>query len=88
MIPCSCAAILIAIAHFPGDLGIITLLFFTISVIVFIAYIVSIVKSLYSVIARCCKTRPRYLAINEQNDDIDENNDNNINIDEVSCHEC
>ena len=85
MIPCSCAAVLTTIACFSGDLGIITFLFFAISVIVFIAYIVSVVKSLYS---RCCKTKPRYLAINEQNDDIDENNDNNINIiTEVSCHE-
>ena len=86
MIPCSCAAIIvtiiITIAKFFGDFGVITFFFFAISVIVFIAYIVSIVKSLYS---RCCKTKPRYLAINEQNDDIDENNINIIT--EVSCHE-
>ena len=82
MIPCSCAAIFIAIVCFSGYLGITTFLFGAISVIVFITYIVSLMKCLYS---RRCKTRPRYLAINEQNDDIDENNDNNIT--EVSYHE-
>ena len=34
-----------------------------------------VLKHLYM---RCCKTKPINLAINEQNDEIDKNNDNNI----------
>ena len=61
--------------------GAFTILFLASSSIVFIAYIIYVLKCLYT---RCCRGRPRYLAINEQNDEVDDNDDNNIP--EVSSH--
>ena len=55
--------------------GTFTILFLASSSIVFVAYIIYLLKCLYT---RCCRGRPRYLAINEQNDEVDDNNDDNI----------
>ena len=59
--------------------GVFTILFLASSLIILIAYIIYVLKYLY---ARCCRGRPRYLPINEQNDEVDDDN----NIAEVSVH--
>ena len=57
--------------------GAFTILFLASSSIVFVAYILYVLKCLYT---RCCRGRPRYLAINEQNDEVDDNNDNMVKV--------
>ena len=77
IIPCSCAAIIIAVIFFGTYSNIFAILLLASSVIVSIAYIIYVLKCLFR---RFCNTRPRYLAINEQNE-VNENSNA-----EVSCY--
>ena len=81
IVPCSCALIFAVTLVFASFMGIFALLFLASSSIVFIAYFIYVIKCLYT---RCWQARRRYLAINEQNDEVNENNGNNIA--EVSVH--
>ena len=81
-IPYSCVGVFVLAAVYGSYGSIFAILLLAISLITFIAYIVHMVKNLYTT---CCQIiRPRYLAINEQNDEADENNDNDNA--EVSIH--
>ena len=60
--------------------GVFTILFLASSLIILIAYIIYVLKCLH---ARYCRGTPRYLPINEQNDEVD---DNDNSIAEVSVH--
>ena len=85
IIPCTCIAIFAAVFYFAAfgiprtyihfEFGVFTILSLASSSVVFIAYVIYVLKCLYT---RCCRGRPRYLAINEQDDEVDCNNDNNI----------
>ena len=79
-VPCSCAGVFATVFLFGSYDSIFSILLLAISFITFIAYIIYVVKKLYT---RCCKTRPRYLAI-DQNDEANENDDNDVA--EVSIH--
>ena len=81
MIPCSCVAVFGVTFFYVTFVGIFAILFLASSLIIFIAYIIYVVKSLY---IKCCRGRPRYLTINEQSDEVNENDDNSIA--EVSAH--
>ena len=83
IILCSCAAVFSTTFHFGTYVNVFVILLLTSSFIIFIVYVVYALKCLYT---RCHNTRPRYVAINEQNDDIDENNDNDVT--EVSMVMC
>ena len=75
-IPCSCAGVFATALLFGSFTSIFAILLLAISSFIFIAYILYVVKKLYT---RCCKTRPRYTIINnDQNNEVDENNDNDI----------
>ena len=84
-IPLSCIALFIATFYLaaysisPTSIhfvfGVFSGLFLGSSLVVFIAYIIYLLKCLYT---RCCRGRPRYLAINEQNDEVNDSNDSNI----------
>ena len=52
--------------------GAFTILFLASSLTVFVAYIIYVLKCLCT---RCCRRKPKYLAINEQNDKVDDNSD-------------
>ena len=90
IIPCTCIAIftitfyLAVYGKTPTTIhflfGVFTVFFLASSSIAFITYITHVLKCLYT---RCCKAGPRYLAINQQNDEVDDNNDN---IGEVSVY--
>ena len=74
IIPCSCAAVFITASLFGKSGNIFAFLLLASSSIILIAYIIYVLKCLYR---RFWNTRPRYLAINEQNEVSD-------NIAEVS----
>ena len=73
--PCSCAAVFGTTFYYASYQGVFSILFQLSSSLILIAYVIYMVKKSCT---RCFKTRPRYLAINEHNDEVDENNDNNI----------
>ena len=81
IVPCSCAGVFVTALYYGSFANIFSFQLLAISFITFIAYIIYVLKKLYT---RCCKIRRRYLAINEQNNETDENNDNDIA--EVSIH--
>ena len=83
IIPCSCAAVFITTALLCTYGNIFAILLLASSLIIFIAYIIQVLKFLYR---RFCKPRPRYNTINKLNDEVDESNDDNNNIAEVSSY--
>ena len=80
IIPCSCAAVFFTANLFGIYYNPFVILLLASSFIIFIVYIVYVIKCLCT---RCRKIRPRYVAINEQNDEVDTNN-NDSNATEVS----
>ena len=76
IVPCSCVGVFAVAFLFGSNAGIFAVLLLAISTITFIAYIIYVVKKLYT---RCYNIRHRYFAINDdQNDEVDENNDSDI----------
>ena len=80
IIPCSCAAVFSTAYLFGTYYNPSVILLLASSFIIFIVYIAYVIKCLC---IRCRKIRPRYVAINEQNDEVDTNN-NDSNATEVS----
>ena len=83
IIPCTCIAIFgttfysAAYPSFHGKhfvFGVFSVIFLASSSVAFITYIMYVLKCLYT---RYCRGRSRYLAINEQNDKVDNDDDNN-----------
>ena len=73
-IPCSCAVVFGTTFLFTWCGGVFAILFLASSSIIFIVYIICVIKCLCT---RCRRTTvPIYVAINEQNDEIDESNNN------------
>ena len=81
IIPCSCTAVFGVTFYYATFEGIFSILFLASSLTIFLAYIIYVVKCLYT---RCFKARRRFLPINDQNDEVDGNDDNNVA--EVSVH--
>jgi len=89
VIPCSCVITFLTTFYCAGITGAFAILFLSSSCVIFIVYVIYVLKCLCT--RFCCKTRRRYLAINEQNDEVDEVEQNDevdeddINITEVSA---
>ena len=80
-IPCSCIAVFCATLFFTAYIGFFAILFLSSSFIILVVYIIYVIKILCT---RCCKTRPQYIAIN-QNDELDEDSDSIIEVSMYSC---
>ena len=75
IIPCSCAVLFGTAFYFPSFNSVFAILFLASSSFIFIIYSICVMKGLF---ARCHKTKPIFVAINEHNDERDEINESNI----------